>query len=238
MGRERVERVIYLSPDNRMVFAAWIAAPPATFFRVRGKVDELARSVRLVNVRAGRPYTKVLFDQNPRWKTVTDGLFRSEAAPIELPIPEGLDAVQIAGDHILRLRLAVKEDPESVLVLRVFPPGEDRISAHRILERSVQRMLDLACSESQGDQTQTQGTVDVLGQHGDMSRVEIVCRDGSRRAHEIVAVDRDECHVQVQILPRSDRSALHEALLKKVLAALRVRAAPARPDANPTQQKK
>lgn len=222
-GRERLERAIYLSPDRRIVFACRISAPPASYYAVRNKVDELVQKLRLSSVRVGRPYTKVLFEQNPRWKTVADGLFRTEAAAIELPIPPGLEAVPLAGDHILRLRLEVKEDPGSALLLRIFPPGQDRISAHRILEHSVQRMLDLACSESQGDSTRTQATVDVLGQHGDMSRVEVACRDGSRRAYEIVAVDRDECHIQVQVLPRSDKRALHEELLKKVLAALRVR---------------
>ena len=223
MGRERLERAIYLSPDHRIVFCCWVSAPPATYYNVRSKVDELVRSLRVSNVRSDRSYADVLFDQNPRWKTVTDGLFRTDAAAIELPIPAGLDAVPLAGDHILRLRLEVKEDPGSALLLRIFPPGQDRVSAHRILEHAVQRMLDLACSEGEGDSTRTQSTVDVLGRHGDVSRVEVACRDGSRRAWEIVAVDRDECHIQVQILPRSDRKELHEALLKSVLAALRVR---------------
>jgi hypothetical protein len=222
-GRERLERAIYLSPDHRIVFSCRISAPPASYYRVKGKVDDLVRRIHLSNVRAGHPYTKVLFDQNERWKTVKDGLFRPDAAAIDLPIPKGLTAVPLAGDHILRLRLEVQEDPGSALLLRIFPPGEGRVSAHRILEHSVQRMLDLACSENQGDSTRTQATVDVLGQHGDVSRVEVACSDGSRRAYEIVAVDRDECHIQVQILPRSDKMALHEELLKKVLAALRVR---------------
>jgi hypothetical protein len=222
-GRERLERAVYLSPDGRMVFCFFIEAPPATYFNVRGKVEELARSIRLSGVRAGRPYCSVLLDRNPRWNTVKDGLFRTDAAAIELPIPEGLEAVPLAGDHILRLRLEMKEDPGSALLLRIFPPGQDRIPANRILEYSVQRMLDLACSESQGDSMRTRGTVDVLGQRGDVNRVEVACHDGSHRAWEIVAVDRNECHIQVQILPRSDRSELHEALLKKVLAALRVR---------------
>ena len=57
----------------------------------------------------------------------------------------------------------------------------------------------------------------------DQKGIEIVCGDGSRRAYEIVAVDRDGCHVQVRLLPRSDRRVAQEAALQRVLDALRVR---------------
>jgi len=223
MGGERLERAIYLSPDHRMVFALGISAPPATFFRVKGKVDELARSLRLAGIRAGRTYTETLFDLNSRWKSVERGLFRTDAAPIELPIPAGFHAVPLAGDHILRVRLELDDDPGTTLLVRVFPPGEDRIAADKILERSIQHMLDLACSQGPADSMRTSKTVDVLGRHGDQKGIEIVCGDGSRRAYEIVAVDRDDCHVQVQLLPRSDRRVAQEAALQRVLDALRVR---------------
>lgn len=224
LGGERVERSIYLSPDHRMVFAFGISAPPATFFRVKGKVDEVVRSLRLAGVRPGRTWAETVFELNPRWKTVDRGLFRSEAAPIELPIPAGFNAVPLAGDHILRVRLELADDPGTSVLVRVFPPGEDRIPADKILERSIQHMLDLACSQGQGATTRTSRTVDVLERHGDLNGIEIVCGDGSRRAYEIVAVDRDECHVQVQLLPRSDRRVAQEAALQRVLDGLRVRA--------------
>jgi hypothetical protein len=222
-GRESMGRVIYLSPDRRMVFALWIDAPPATFFGVRGKLDELARSIRLCGLRPGRSYTQAVFAQNPRWGTVADGLFRAAAAPIELPIPPGMQALPLAGDHILRLRLELEDDPGTSLLVRIFPPGEDRISADRILDLSVNHMIDVACAQSSGGTTRTSKTVDVLGRHGEMNGVEISCRDGSRRDYEIVAVDREECHVQVQILPGSDQRAKQKAALERVLAALRVR---------------
>ncbi len=223
MGCERLERTIYLSPDHRMVFALGISAPPATFFRVKGKVDELARSLRLAVVRPGKTWTETLFDLNPRWRSVERGLFRTDAAPIELPIPAGFNAVPLAGDHILRVRLELADDPGTSVLVRIFPPGEDRIAADKILERSIQHMLDLACAQGQGGSTRTSRTVDVLGRHGDLNGIEIVCDDGSRRAYEIVAVDRDDCHVQVQLLPRSDRRVAQEAALQRVLDALRVR---------------
>jgi len=223
LGGERLERSIYLSPDHRMVFALGVSAPPATFFRVKGKVDEVVRSLRLAGVRGGRTWTDTLFELNPRWKTVERGLFRSETAPIELPIPAGFNAVPLAGDHILRIRLELADDPGTSVLVRVFPPGEDRIPADKILERSIQHMLDLACSQGQSTSLRTSKTVDVLGRHGDLNGVEIVCGDGSRRAYEIVAVDRDDCHVQVQLLPRSDRRVAQEAALRRVLDGLRVR---------------
>src|SRR6185295_888389 len=105
MGSERLERVIYLSPDHRIVFALWLSAPPANFFRIKSKLDELAKSLRISGVRPGRTYAQTLFEQNRRWKTVENGVFKTDLAPIELPIPKGFTAVPLAGDHILPLRL-------------------------------------------------------------------------------------------------------------------------------------
>ncbi len=218
------ERAIYLSPDGRMIFAAWVRAPVAHFEAVKGKVDQLARSLRLADVRPGRPYSTALLDANPRWKTFTDGIFRPDAAPIDLVLPTGLAATPLLGDHILRLRLRLLDDPNSTIIVRVFPRGEGRISAQSILEKSVARMVQFACAEGAGgDSKREEGFVDVLGAHGDWRGVEIRCQDGSRRSYQIVAVDHADCHVQVQMLPGSSQQQLQAAALRRVLEGLRVR---------------
>jgi hypothetical protein len=222
------ERVVYLSPDQRMIFVAWLRAPAETFDAVKGKVDELVRSIRLSDIKAGRPYHQALLDANPRWKTLQDGIWRPSATPIEVVIPPGLAATPLLGDHVLRLRLKLIEDLSSTIVVRLFPSGEKSISAKKLLENSVQRMTAFACAEGTGGDTQRlSGFVDVLGQHGDWNRVEITCPDGSRRSYQIVAVDRADCQIQVQLLPGSGKTEIQSAALRKVLDALRVRDEPA-----------
>lgn len=218
------ERAIYLTPDHRLVFAAWITAPAERFDAVRGKVDELVRSLRLEGVKAGRPWHVALTEANPRWKTLKDGIFRPESVPIEMVVPAGLAATPLLGDHIVRLRLSLIDDLRSTLIVRVFPKGENRVSANKILENTVQRMTAFACAEGiGGDSRRLSGIKEVLGQHGDWNGVEIVCSDGSRRTWQIVAVDRADCHVQVQLLPGSSKSELQSAAMTKVLEALRIR---------------
>lgn len=218
------ERAIYLSPDGRMIFAAWLRAPAAQFEAMKGKVDQLARSLRLADVRPGRSYANALLEANPRWKTVTEGIFRPEAAPIDLLIPAGLVATPLLGDHIVRLRLRLLDDPRSNIVVRVFPSGEGRISAQSILEKSVRRMEQYACAEgASGDSKREEGLVEVLGAQGDWRGVEIRCQDGSRRSYQIVALDHADCHVQVQVLPGSGQHELQSTALRKVLDGLCVR---------------
>jgi len=218
------ERVVYLTPDKRMVFAAWLRAPAERFDAVKGKVDELVRSLRLSEIKPGRPYHQALLEVNEHWKTLQDGIWRPSATSIEVVIPPGLAATPLLGDHVLRLRLKLIEDLDSTLIVRLFPSGENRISAKKLLENSVQRMTAFACAEGAGgDSQRLEGFVDVLGQHGDWNRVEITCPDGSRRSYQIVAVDRADCQVQVQLLPGSGKIDVQSAALRKVLDALRVR---------------
>ncbi len=218
------ERAIYLSPDRRITFAAWITAPVDRFDAVKGRVDELARSLRLADIKPGRPYHEGLIEANPRWRTLTDGIFRPEAAPIDLVIPAGLAATPLLGDHVIRLRLSLIEDLRSTLVVRVFPKGEKRVAARKLLESSVQRMTAFACAEGVGgDSRRLSGVRQVLGQHGDWNGVEILCADGTRRTWQIVAVDRGDAHVQVQLRPGSGKIELQSAALTKVLEGLRVR---------------
>ena len=224
------ERAIYLSPDGNLLFAAWLRAPADQFDAVKGKVDQLARSLRLTDVRPGRSYSTALLEANPRWKTVVDGIFRPEAAPIDLVIPPGLVATPLLGDHIVRLRLRLLDDPRSHIIVRVFPRGEGRISAQSILEKSVQRMEQFACAEGAGgDSKRQEGSIEVLGSHGDWRGVEIRCQDGTKRSYQIVALDHADCHVQVQLLPGSGQLELQSTALRKVLEGLRVRAEPTAP---------
>lgn len=143
-------------------------------------------------------------------------------------IPADLAATPLLGDHVLRLRLQLIEDLRSTIIVRVFPSGENRVSAKKLLENSVTRMNAFACAEGAGgDSKRLSGFKDVLGQHGDWNGVEIVCRDGTRRTYQIVAVDRADCHMQVQLIPGSHNIALQSAALSKVFAALRVGEEPA-----------
>ncbi len=226
--RTLTERVVYLSPDGRLVFALWLRAPPANFDRIKAKVDLLARSLRLSDVKAGRSFGTALLAANPRWNTLADGrLFRTDAAPVELVIPPGLAATPLFGDHVIRLRLRILDDPRSCLVVRLFPSGVDRYPADKILERSVQRMDAFACAEGRGgDSHRSNGTMDVLGLHGDWRGVEISCGDGTRRNYQIVAVDAGDCHVQVQVLPGSNKVDVQSGALKQVLDGLRLPAPP------------
>ena len=224
------ERAIYLSPDGRVVFAAWLRSPPRSFARVKAKVDQLVRSLRFSDVRPGHSYAAALLDRNPRWSTVTDGIFRPGSTSIEMVIPPGMVATGLLGDHVLRLRLRILDDPKSWIIVRVFPGGENRYPADRMLERTVQRMNAFACAEGEGgDSRRSDGTMDVLGRHGDWRGVEIVCKDGSRRNYQIVAVDREESHVQVQVLPGSGNVEVQAGSLRRVLEALRVRGSPGAP---------
>ncbi|MBM4013689.1 MAG: hypothetical protein FJ293_01835 [Planctomycetes bacterium] len=222
--RQLRERAIYLSPDRRITFAAWITASADRFDAVKGGVDELVRSLRLTDIKPGRPYHEGLIDANPRWRTLTDGIFRPAAAPIDLVIPAGLAATPLLGDHVIRLRLSLIEDLRSTIVVRVFPQGEKRVAASKLLESSVQRMTEFACAEGVGgDSRRLSGVRQVLGQHGDWNGVEILCADGTRRTWQIVAVDRGGAHVQVQLMPGSAKIELQSAALTKVLDGLRIR---------------
>lgn len=217
------ERVIYLSPDGRIVFSAWLRAPPERFDGLKGKVDQFVRSLRLHDVWGGHPYHAALLDANPHWRMVDEaGVYRPFGAPIELAIPPGFAATPLLGDHVHRLRLRLLEDLQSTIVLRVFPRGEDRVDARKILEHSVERMVQFACAEGAGgDSRRRSGRVDVLGTHGDWNGVEIRCPDGSLRNYQIVAVDSGDCHVQVQLLPGSGQNEAQAAALQRVLEALR-----------------
>jgi hypothetical protein len=220
-GVAMAERDVYLSPDDRIVFAFYLTAPADRLAALAPKLDAFARSARLVGVKAPQSYAAAVLAANPRWNTLGAGVFK--VAPVELTIPRGLAATPLLGDRILRLRLRILEDPRSSLVVRVFPTGKNRIAAKDILEMSVKRMESFACAEGRGgDSHRSEGFMDVLGQKGDWRSVEIQCQNGSRRAYQIVAADRDDCHVQVQVLPGSDKVDVQSSYLKKVLDGLRV----------------
>jgi hypothetical protein len=222
------ERAIYLSPDGRIVFALWLRSAPESFARVKRKVDELARSLQLTDVGPRMPYLSALLAKNRRWDTLKNGVFRPESATVELPIPVGMVATPLLGDHVLRLRLRSLDDPKSSLIVRFFPGGEDRFPADKILERTVERMEAFACAEGAGGAShRTDGTTTVLGSTGDWRKIEIVCRDGSRRNYQIVAFESGDCHVQVQVLPGSGNVDKQADALTKVLESLRVRSADA-----------
>lgn len=232
------ERIVYLSPDGRIVFAFWLRCAPANFERLKPRFDQFVRSLKLGDHK--RPsFHAALLHANPRWNTLDGNIFRAAAAtdqgpmpvelPVELIVPPLFAATPLLGDHVVRLRLRILEDPKSSIIVRFFPSGEDRIAAGALLDRSVRRMEAFACAEGKGgDSHRSDGTMDVLGRHGDWHEVEVACSDGSaggsRRSFQIVAVDVDDCHVQVQVLPGSDRIELQSHALKQVLDGLRVRA--------------
>lgn len=223
-GRDSYERAIYLSPDGRIVFAFWLNATHRSFLALRRRLDEFVQGLELVDAGSTTPYFEQLLAANPRWRAIEAGVYRPAGQPIELEIPPGMIATALLGDHVLRLRLRLEEDPGTFVLVRLFPPGEGRIAADRILERTVQRMESFACAEGAGgDSRRSDGTRDVLGRHGDWRGVEISCQDGTRRHHQIVAVDRDDCHVQVQILPASGRLDVQNDALSRVLEGLRAR---------------
>jgi len=212
------------------VFALWLRAPTAKFAAVKAKVDQFARSLRLSDVRAGRDYSTALLDANPRWGTLVDGVYCPAGVPVELPIPEYMAATPLLGDHILRLRLKLVEDPKSWIMVRFFPSGEGRVPADKLLDHSVQRMNAFACAEGKGGDThRSDATMKVLGRHGDWRGIEVVCQDGSRRNYQIVAVDVGDCHVQVQVLPGSSNVEAQANALKAVLQGLRERPIPSAP---------
>ena len=210
---------LYLAADRHMMFALTYKCPDSNPGAARRALTEFAHGLRLATGDAEKSIKQQLLAAHPEWQTVSGQEYQHPFASLRCEIPKGLIAEPLTGNRVHRLRMQLRDDPNSHLILRV---SDTEISDVRgAVETALLRTRRLFCNPTDEFANPSWTEIDFLGQTADLVTMQIDCADGSQRWHRIAIANRFGFGVMVQIIPGSDNHDLQNRQFESFLDSLR-----------------
>ena len=227
-GRELEEpwhhRMLYLSEDGEVLVQLIADGPRGSFQHLRDAIETISGSIRWAHDpgadTASLHHAQRLLKLNPHWNTVENGIFRHPWVELSMIVPSGLHATPLAGDREIRMRLVLDDDPGTSMCLTIYECGDHSPCPEKEAKNLLSAITCVMCRPGTSPRPKQIEKMQLLDTTGVCVVLPMVCAAGMVHTHRALALTRPPHHLQLQLVPASEKKELQEELFQQTLTAL------------------